>query len=60
MVEKEAIEQRKKVAEHWQHMIIHSCLHLYGYDHIEHEDVEIMENLEILILKKIGIKSPYE
>jgi len=60
IVEKEALAQQKKIEHHWAHMIVHGVLHLLGYDHIENEEAEEMEVLEIKILKKIKIKNPYQ
>lgn len=60
VIERESIEQKKPLDEHWAHMIIHGVLHLLGYDHIDPYDAEEMETLEIQILKKINIANPYE
>lgn len=60
VVEKEAQQQNKELAHHWAHLIVHGALHLLGYDHIDDQDAEEMEVLEIKILKKIKIKNPYE
>jgi len=46
-------------SEHIFHMVIHGILHILGYDHIEIEDAEKMEALEIEILKKFGYENPY-
>ncbi len=43
---------------HCTHLLVHAILHLIGYDHEEDEDSEMMENLEIKILKKLHIKKP--
>lgn len=59
VIEKEARQQGKKVRDHWAHIIVHGMLHLQGYDHISESDAEIMENLEIQLLKKIDIDNPY-
>ena len=53
-------EQGKQAAAHWAHMVIHGCLHLQGYDHINDDDAQVMELLEIKLLNSIGIKNPYE
>lgn len=59
VVEQEAIEQQKSAEEHWAHMVIHGCLHLLGYDHIEDDEAEEMEGLETEILQKLGYEDPY-
>ena len=57
---REAQEQQKTLEEHFCHLIIHGCLHLIGYDHIEDDEAEEMEGLEIKALAKLGYKNPYE
>jgi len=59
VVEKEALEQHKIVNDHWAHLVVHGCLHLLGYDHIEQDQAEQMENLEITILQSLNIADPY-
>lgn len=59
VVEQEATDQKKTIDAHWAHMVIHGTLHLLGYDHIEDDEAEIMESLEIDLLNNIGITSPY-
>jgi probable rRNA maturation factor len=59
VLEKEAREQNKPLAEHWAHIIIHGVLHLLGYDHLEDEEAELMENKEIAILNQLTINNPY-
>jgi probable rRNA maturation factor len=60
VVAAEAIQQHKLLAHHWAHITIHGVLHLLGYDHIEDEDAEEMEALEIDILNKLNIANPYQ
>jgi probable rRNA maturation factor len=40
-------------------MVVHGTLHLQGYDHIENDEAETMEALEVAILKKLGYQNPY-
>ncbi|MGZ4998238.1 MAG: rRNA maturation RNase YbeY, partial [Methylobacter sp.] len=49
VVEKEALEQGKILDHHWAHIIVHGVLHLLGYDHINDDEAELMENKEIAI-----------
>lgn len=60
VVEKEAAEQQKTLTEHWAHMVVHGMLHLQGYDHIDDDDAEVMEALEIRLLGQLGFSNPYE
>lgn len=56
----EAREQGKKLNDHLAHLIIHSTLHLLGYDHEKKRQAERMEEIEIKILKnKFKIGNPY-
>ena len=41
------------------HLFVHGVLHLFGADHIEPEEQERMESMEIEILAKFGISDPY-
>lgn len=59
IVNTEAIEQSKSVADHLSHLIIHGVLHLLGYDHINEDDAEEMEELEREILAGLSIADPY-
>jgi probable rRNA maturation factor len=60
VVEREASEQHKPVAAHWAHMVVHGTLHLLGYDHIEDDEADHMENREIDILHALSFPNPYE
>lgn len=59
VVSAEAAEQAKPLHAHWAHMVVHGCLHLLGYDHIDDAEAEEMESLEICILNTLGIDDPY-
>lgn len=60
LVAQEAREQGKSPEAHWAHLLIHGMLHLQGFDHVLDQDAEVMENLEIAILKQLGYENPYE
>lgn len=60
VVAREAAEQHKTLAAHWAHMVVHGTLHLLGYDHIDDDEAEIMEQLETEILLDLGFPAPYE
>jgi probable rRNA maturation factor len=59
IVAAEAAEQHKSLQAHWAHMVVHGCLHLLGFDHINDDDAEQMEAEEITILQQLGITNPY-
>ncbi|NQZ20528.1 MAG: rRNA maturation RNase YbeY [Colwellia sp.] len=59
VVAKEAQEQHKKLNHHWAHMVIHGCLHLLGFDHIDDNEATEMEALETRLLKELDISDPY-
>jgi probable rRNA maturation factor len=59
-LKKESLAQKKKFHDHLIHLILHSILHLIGYDHEEEKMAKIMEDLEVKILKKLKIKNPYQ
>ncbi len=59
VVRLEAEQQNKTFENHLMHMAVHGTLHLLGYDHIQPEEAETMEALEVKILKKMNIANPY-
>ncbi|XVN21019.1 rRNA maturation RNase YbeY [Pseudomonas corrugata] len=59
VVEREATEQGKPSEAHWAHLVIHGCLHLLGYDHMEDDEAEEMEALERTLLAELGHADPY-
>lgn len=60
VVEQEAIDQNKTLNAHWAHMVVHGCLHLLGYDHIEDIEAEEMESLETQLIESLGFNNPYQ
>jgi len=59
VVRQEAKQQRKAMADHVSHLVVHGVLHLLGYDHEDDAEAERMEGLEIAALKRLGIGNPY-
>lgn len=59
IVEQEAAIQRKTLAAHWAHLLVHGMLHLLGYDHEEDDEAQAMEKIETRILEQRGIADPY-
>jgi probable rRNA maturation factor len=57
---KEAEQSGKRFCDHASHLVVHGVLHLAGYDHEKNRDAQVMEPLEIKILKKLGIADPYK
>jgi probable rRNA maturation factor len=59
VLEREAIEQNKTIVEHAAHLVVHGVLHAQGFDHIDDDEAEIMEDLETQILARLGFENPY-
>ncbi|MFY8349762.1 rRNA maturation RNase YbeY [Pseudoalteromonas sp. SSM20] len=59
VVLQESVEQEKSFHDHFAHMVIHGCLHLMGYDHIDSEEALEMESLEKQLLAELAIADPY-
>ena len=57
---RESLEQEKTFENHLIHLVVHSILHLFGFDHIKDAEAEEMENLEVEILGVLGVGNPYE
>ena len=56
---KEADVSKIKFEDHVYHLIIHSVLHLLGYDHEEEINAAEMEKIEVQVLANLGISNPY-
>ena len=55
----EAADKRVTVEEHATHLLVHGTLHLLGYDHMNDEEAEAMEDIERQALGRLGIADPY-
>ena len=60
VVAREAAEQRIPVADHYAHLLVHGVLHAQGFDHMDDDEAELMEDLERQILARLGFDDPYE
>ena len=56
---KEAKVSKIKFEDHVYHLLIHSVLHLLGYDHEEEKNAAEMEKIEVQVLANLGISNPY-
>lgn len=59
-VERERQELGLAFAAHLTHLCIHGFLHLLGYDHIEADEADKMESVEVSILARLNLPNPYE
>ena len=59
VVAREARAQRKEVAAHYAHLIVHGVLHLQGYDHEREVDAQVMEERETQVVTELGYPAPY-
>tara|TARA_B100001769_G_C22027863_1_gene552322 strand:- start:527 stop:1003 length:477 start_codon:yes stop_codon:yes gene_type:complete len=46
--------------EHFNHLLIHSLLHINGYKHNSNKEYKAMKKKEILIMQKLGYSDPYK
>ena len=60
VLQREAAEQDKALAEHAAHLVVHGVMHAQGYDHETDTEAAEMEQLEIAILSKLGVGNPYQ
>lgn len=58
-VEREALAQGKRPADHAAHLLAHGFLHLLGHDHQADDEAEAMESLERVICAALGLADPY-
>ena len=59
-VEYEAIQDSLKFDHHLCHLMIHGFLHLFGYNHDNDVEADIMEAIETKALASMGINNPYD
>jgi len=59
VLRQEARVQRKALADHCAHLVVHGVLHLQGYDHDNARAARRMEARETAILAALGVPDPY-
>ena len=59
-VERESEELGVEIRDHLTHLCLHGFLHLLGYDHIEPDEADKMESVEVAILAQLDLPNPYE
>jgi len=59
VIEQEAKDQNKDLLAHYAHMLVHGTLHAQGWDHIEEDEAQAMEQREREIMAKLGFDDPY-
>lgn len=59
-LQQEAELKKISLHDHFCHLFLHGLLHLLGFDHIDDDEAEYMENTEIKILEKMNIPNPYK
>ncbi len=60
VLQAEAKEKNISIADHFWHLLVHGILHLLGFDHQNDEEAEVMEGIEIAVLKQLNIDNPYK
>jgi len=59
VVRREARAQRRRVAHHLAHLVVHGALHLQGHEHDHPGDARRMEMEEARVLRRIGVPNPW-
>jgi probable rRNA maturation factor len=60
VVAAESVQCGRSLWDRCSHLFVHGVLHLFGIDHVDHDEAEAMECLEAKILESFGIRDPYD
>jgi probable rRNA maturation factor len=58
-LEREAETEKKRLDDHFRHLVAHGFLHLVGFDHETAEEAKAMEAVEVRALARLGVADPY-
>ena len=58
-LEREALAEKKRLDDHFRHLVAHGFLHLVGFDHETAEEAQAMERIEVRALARLGVADPY-
>ncbi len=59
VIAREARAQRKTLAAHYAHLVVHGMLHLRGHDHAKKAQASRMEEEETRLMARLGYANPY-
>ena len=59
-LQREAKIENISFEAHYAHLLVHGILHLCGFDHVEDDEAEYMEDIEVKILAELKIDNPYK
>jgi probable rRNA maturation factor len=59
VIAREARAQRKTLAAHYAHLVVHGVLHLAGFGHARAAQARRMERRETALLGRLGYPDPY-
>ena len=60
VIAREARTQRKRLAAHYAHLVVHGVLHLQGHDHASARQARAMERRESRIVAALGYPDPWQ
>ena len=59
VIVRQSAEMGISIGDHVLHLLVHGTLHLCGHDHLDADEADVMEGIEIDILAKHGMPNPY-
>ena len=59
VLRRESKQQGKQLTDHLAHLLMHGALHAMGFNHETNAEANVMEALEISLLKRLKVANPY-